>query len=304
MSMAFEGKSDGMEVSRGITEDMEDVFSDAAMQVNAAEGAYIRCLLGRVKKGELGVYALSARCRTEGAVCYKVLDGDAELVFGHVVGGGPEAYFLEAVVRGLFDDGVHTVRSNFNWPEPGGFIRGAQVLSFAMTERMSMCRCPGPADGGTPGDFRVLAWQDCHVGEVCRIMHEAQSPADRPVYPMFSRPEGVKNLMDSVLRGRHGRFLRELSYVAVADRVIGFLLSTLLSDGSVLILDVGVDRDYRRRGVGGAMIDRLIGDSYAGGLGLIVLAVTSNNYDAIRLYERKGFKVNGYFRQYVLSKIS
>jgi len=32
--------------------------------------------------------------------------------------------------------------------------------------------------------------------------------------------------------------------------------------------------------------------------------VTSNNYDAIRLYERKGFKVNGYFRQHVLSKMA
>jgi GNAT superfamily N-acetyltransferase len=239
-----------------------------------------------------------------GTICYKALDGDAELVFGHVVDGSPEAYFLESVVRGLFDGGVHTVRSNFNWPEPGGFIRAAQAMGFAMTERMSMCLRPGPVTGTAPDGIGLQAWQDCHAGEVCRIMHEAQSPADRPVYPMFSQPEGVKDLMDSVMRGRHGHFLKELSFVAVADRVIGFLISTLLSDGSILILDVGVDRDYRRRGVGGAMLDRLIGDSYAGGRGLIVLAVTSNNYDAIRLYERKGFKVNGYFRQYVLSKIS
>lgn len=303
MSMVFAGdKGSGMEVSRGATEDIGDVFSDAA--IKTAEGAYVHCLLDRVRQGELGVYALSARCRTVGAVCYTALDGDAELVFGHVIGGGPEAYFLESTVGELFESGIHTVRSNFNWPEPEGFIRGAQAMGFAMTERMSMCLRPTPAGGNVPGDFSLLAWQDCHAGEVCRIMHEAQSPADQPVYPMFSRPEGVKDLMDSVQQGKHGRFLKELSYVAVAGRVIGFLISTLLSDGSILILDIGVDRGYRRRGIGGAMLDRLIGDSYAGGHGLIVLAVTSSNYDAIRLYERKGFKVNGYFRQYVLSKIS
>jgi len=304
MSMAFAGKNGGMEVSVGATEDMEDVFVDAAGRVDAAEGAYIHCLLDRVRQGELGVYALSARCRTTGAICYKALDGDAELVFGHVVDGGPEAYFLESVVRGLFGGGIHTVRSNFNWPEPGGFVRAAQATGFAMTERMSMCLGPGPAGSRPPGGIELLAWQDCHAGEVCRIMCEAQSPSDRPVYPMFTRPEGVKILLDSIMRGGHGHFLKELSYVAVADRVIGFLISTLLSDGGVLVLDIGVDRDYRRRGIGGAMLDRLIGDSYARGHGLIVLAVTSNNYDAIRLYERKGFKVNGYFRQYVLSKIS
>ncbi|HTX44317.1 MAG TPA: GNAT family N-acetyltransferase, partial [Methanocella sp.] len=305
MSMAYEGKTPGMEVSRGATEDLGDVFTDAAARVSAAEGAYIRCLLERVGSGELGVYALSARCRTTGAICYKVLDGDAELVFGHVVEGDSEAYFLEAVVRSLFDEeGVHTVRSNFNWPEPGGFILGARALGFAVTERMSMCRCPGLVEGNPPEGFELMAWQDRHVGDVCRIMHEAQSPADRPVYPMFSRPEGVRGLMDSVLSGKHGRFLRELSYVARADHVVGFLLSTLLSDGSILVLDVGVDKDFRRRGVGGAMLDRLIGDSYRNGYGLIVLAVTSSNYDAIRLYERKGFRVNGYFRQYVLSKLN
>jgi GNAT superfamily N-acetyltransferase len=303
MSMAFAGKNEGMEVSAGVTEDMEDVFSDAASRVDAAEGAYIHCLLDRARRGELGVYALSARRRTVGAICYKALDGDAELVFGHVIGGGPEAYFFESVVGKLFDDGAHTVRSNFNWPGPDGFIRAAQAMGFAMTERMSMCLSPGPASLSIPDGIGLLAWQDCHEGDVCRIMCEAQSPADLPVYPMFGRPEGVKGLMDSVLQNKHGQFLRELSYVAVADRAIGFLISTLLSDGNILVLDVGVDKNYRRRGIGGAMLDRLIGDSYMRGYGLIVLAVTSSNYDAIRLYERKGFKANGYFRQYVLSKI-
>lgn len=304
MSMVFAGdKGSGLEVSRGVTEDMGGVFADAAVPaVDAAERAYIHCLLDRVRQGELGVYALSARCRTLGAMCYKALDGDAELVFGHVIDGGAEAYFLESVVRGLFDDDVHTVRSNFNWPEPGGFINGAQAMGFVVIERMGMCLSPGPTESSCSG-FELLAWQDYHAGEVCRIMCEDQSPADRPIYPVFSRQEGAKTLMESVMRNRHGHFLRELSYIAVADGTIGFLISTLLSDGSILILDVGVDRNYRRMGVGGALLDRLIGDSYARGYALIVLAVTSNNYDAIRLYERKGFKVNGYFRQYVLSKI-
>ncbi len=300
--MAFTGY-DTLEVSRGITEDMEGVFVDAARRAGAAEGTYVRCLLERARAGELGVFALSARCRTVGAICYKVLDGDAELVFGHAVTGDPEAYFLESVVRDLFRGGAHTVRSNFNWPDADGFIRGAQAMGFTVTERMSMCRCPGPVYGRPPDGFVVLAWQDCHASEVCRVMHEAQSPVDRPVYPMFGLPEGVEKLMDSVLHDKHGRFLRELSYVAVADRPVGFLISTLLSDGSVLILDIGVDRGYRRRGIGGALLDRLIGDSFMRGYGLIVLAVTSGNHDAIRLYERKGFRVNGHFRQHVLSKV-
>ncbi len=301
--MASDGTNYGLEVTRGVTEDMADVFSDAASRACAAEGAYIRCLLDRVRQGELGVYALSARCRTAGAICYKELDGDAELVFGHVAGGGPEAYFLEAVARDLFAGGVHTVRSNFNWPEPDAFILAARAMGFAVTERMGMALSTRPMEPSY-GGFELLPWQDAHAGEVCRIMYEGQALADRPVYPMFSRPEGVRALLSSVMRDAHGQFMRELSYLAFADgRLIGFLISTRLSDGSILILDIGVDQGYRRRGVGGAMLDRLTGDSYKKGHGLIVLAVTSTNYEAIRLYERKGFKTNGHFRQHVLSKV-
>ncbi len=81
-------------------------------------------------------------------------------------------------------------------------------------------------------------------------MVEGASPADVPVYPMFSRPEGARMLMDSVLKDRHGKLLRELSCVAREnEKTIGFLLSTMLPDGSVLILNIAVAED-RRHGRG------------------------------------------------------
>jgi ribosomal protein S18 acetylase RimI-like enzyme len=291
-----------LEIGKGVTEGIGDVFADAAASVqDPAERAYIRSLLDRARQGELGVYTLSARCRTIGAICYRAMDGDAELAFGHMASGDAEAYFLEGVVKALFADGVHTVRSNFNWPEPAGFIKAAVAMGFIMTERMGMCLAPRPAQPECR-DFELSPWQDAYAGDICVIMCEDQSPADRPVYPIFGKLDGVRKLMDSVMHDRHGTFLKELTCVAMADgRLIGFLLCTMLNDGSVLILDIGVHHDHRKKGVASAMLDRLINGAYDRGYGQIVLAVTSKNYDAIRLYERKGFKVNGYFRQHVLS---
>ncbi len=309
MSTAPEGgKYPGLEIRKGATEDVGNVFTAAARSVSitdTVEHSYINSLLDRSKRGELGLYALMAGCRTVGAMCYRELDRDAELVFGHVLAGAGdvEGYFLESVVDDLFEKGIHTVRTNFNWPEPHRFTEEARALGFTMSERMGMCRSPVPVTPSCAG-CEIGPWQDRHTADVCRAMCEDQAPVDRAVYPVFSRPEGARALMDSVLNDRHGKFLRELSYVACADgRPIGFLISTLLPEGSILILDISVDRDHRRRGVGGALLDRLVGDAYAGGYGQIVLAVTAGNDDAIRLYERKGFKVNGYFRQHVLSKI-
>lgn len=296
---------EGLKVARGMADDIGPVFAEAARSVpiaDQAERSYISNLIERARQGDLGIYTLLLGARSVGVICYKTLDGDAELVFGHA--GGSEAYFLGSVAEGLFSEGIHTVRSNFNWPAPRGFISAARDMGFVVTERMGMCLSPAPVKPAYDG-FDILPWKDDYAGEVCRIMYESQAPADIPVYPMLARPEGVRALMDSVMAGKHGRFLRGLSYVAWAGgRPVGFIISTMLSDGSILILDLGVDRGHRKRGIGGALLDRLSGDAYREGHGLIVLAVTSNNYDAIRLYERKGFKVNGYFRQHVLSKIA
>jgi ribosomal protein S18 acetylase RimI-like enzyme len=309
MSMAYvDDNCPGLEFGKGLTEDAADVFTDAVNAVPASdtsERAYIRVLHDRVQQGELGIYTLSARCRTVGVICYRSLDGDAELVFGHLLAtaGNAEGYFMRSAVDDLFSGDVHTVRSNFNWPEPHSFVRAARRIGFVMTERMSMGITPSLVSH-PPVQFDLLPWKDDYAPDICRIMVNGASPADVPVYPMFSTPEGARMLMDSVLHDRHGRLLRELSFVARDnEKTIGFLLSTMLPDGSVLILNIAVIKECRKMGVGGAMLDRLIGDSYLMGYSQIMLAVTANNSDAIRLYERKGFTVNGYFRQYVLSKI-
>lgn len=309
MSMAYSDKGREIEVGNSLTEDAADVFDDAVNILPSAEISeqeYIRVMLIRVQQGELGIYTLSALGRTVGVICYRVLDGDVELVFGHLLAAARdlEGVFLERAVNGLFGAGTHTVRSNFTWPRPAGFIKAANAMGFMMTERMSMGLRPSPVIH-SGGGFGILPWKDDYAPEVSDLMCQSSSPADRPVYPMFSRPDGARMLMDSVLKDRHGKLLRELSYVSLdGDNIIGFLLSTMLADGSALILNIAVDHMYRERGIGGAMIDRLIGDSYHKGYRQILLAVTSTNYNAIRLYERKGFRVNGYFRQYVLSRLN
>jgi ribosomal protein S18 acetylase RimI-like enzyme len=129
------------------------------------------------------------------------------------------------------------------------------------------------------------------------------APSDRNVYPALTTYEGASMLLRSVIEDKHGKFLPELSLVAKADdKIVGFLISTLLLDGSVLVLDIAVDGDHRKKGIGSAMMRRTVSESFAKGRSQVVLAVTSVNAEAIRLYERLGFKKNMAFRQYVLSR--
>jgi ribosomal protein S18 acetylase RimI-like enzyme len=174
-----------------------------------------------------------------------------------------------------------------------------------MTERIGMARYASgaePAVGPCRG-FELLPWRDECAEDVCLLMCANSAPSDRNVYPVLATREGALLLIRSVMKDKHGKFLRELSLVAKADeKTVGFLISTLLLDGSVLVLDIAVDSEYRRRGIGSAMMRWLVSECAAKDKDQVVLAVTAQNLDAIRLYDHLGFKQNMAFRQYVLSR--
>jgi len=52
---------------------------------------------------------------------------------------------------------------------------------------------------------------------------------------------------------------------------------------------IGVARDWRGRGVGGALLDALKSEAKSGGFDALSLSVEPENGAAVRLYERRGF---------------
>lgn len=292
-----------------LTDGAVHVFDEAVNEFSISEyseRAYIRGLPGRIRRGDLGIYTLSLDGRCIGVICYRGIDGDTELVFGSLLPGFEhEDYFLRRVAEDLFSSGTHTVRSGLAWPRATGFIKAAICMGFVMTERIGMAHYASgaePSVSPSPG-FELLPWRDEYAEDVCLLMCANSAPSDRNVYPVLATREGALTLIRSMMVDKHGKFLRELSLVAKADeKIVGFLISTLLLDGSVLVLDIAVDSEFRRRGIGSAMMRWLASECAAKNRDQIVLAVTEQNLDAIRLYEHLGFKKNMSFRQYVLSR--
>ncbi len=82
--------------------------------------------------------------------------------------------------------------------------------------------------------------------------------------------------------------------------MIGMLLATERDGPSILIPQVILDTDHRGKGIASAMMSRLIRDVAKRGDRKITLMVNAQNADALRLYERKGFRQAFVYRQYVL----
>jgi len=78
--------------------------------------------------------------------------------------------------------------------------------------------------------------------------------------------------------------------------VVGFSLSRSVADEAELLL-LGVMPSHRRRGIGGALLERFIESARQGGAGRIHLEVREGN-PAIAMYQSAGFKQVGRRRKY------
>ena len=68
------------------------------------------------------------------------------------------------------------------------------------------------------------------------------------------------------------------------------------------ILNIAVDPDYRRKGIGGRLMATLLSEARALGIRAVTLEVRESNQTAIRLYERVGFSLAGVRPHYYTDK--
>jgi len=295
-----------LEIGDTLSPALEAAFEAAALATEVPERQYVGSLLDRVQRRELRVLSWLSAGAVAGGVCYRVVDDEAELIYGFLTPAfaGAEAAFLREIVGALARSGARVVRSGLSWPGRDRFAGAAAALGFAAASRLSMARevdeglmfsySPGPG-------VDVRPWSPADFGAVARLMHEAATPSDRSVYPLFATPEGSRAMLLSIIQDRHGLFMPGLSAVAEAEgRFAGFVLCSLLADGSVLVIDIAVDGGLRRRGVASRLLQYLISRCAILGKRQIALAVTADNAAAIGLYQKMGFRTVTAFDQHVL----
>lgn len=77
-----------------------------------------------------------------------------------------------------------------------------------------------------------------------------------------------------------------------ADRLVGYICFWQVCD-ELHILNVAVDRAFRRRGLGRVLVEHVLQHGRAGGCDRAFLEVRTGNRGAIALYESLGFEVIG-----------
>lgn len=68
------------------------------------------------------------------------------------------------------------------------------------------------------------------------------------------------------------------------------------------IMNIAVRSQFRNKGIGSIILDKIISDAKKRGIGALTLEVMESNNAAIRLYEKKGFECLGIRKNYYRNK--
>lgn len=82
-----------------------------------------------------------------------------------------------------------------------------------------------------------------------------------------------------------------------AKSLVGYMIISRYVD-AWHVMNIAVEPDYRRRGVATMLLERLFELTATGGQRGYTLEVRASNADAVRLYERLGFRPRGVRRGY------
>jgi ribosomal protein S18 acetylase RimI-like enzyme len=168
---------------------------------------------------------------------------------------------------------------------------------FSMLLRHSMVRplvnSAAPPEPQWPGGLEITTVRKVPFDELTVLdWRTYRGTPDETL--LSSTPEGNRELLENALAGLFGPYLDAASPAArnSAGKVVGFAVTCQESLQSGILLDLAVDPDFRRRGLGMALVLRTLRALLALGYSKVHLWVTEGNEPARALYEKAGFTVD------------
>jgi ribosomal protein S18 acetylase RimI-like enzyme len=111
--------------------------------------------------------------------------------------------------------------------------------------------------------------------------------------------EAASRLLDAEVAGRLQVRLGEVHDVLALPGVVAEVGAALVGVATYAVTGeraelavLAVSSDHRRRGIGGALVESVVSAATEAGAGELWLVTTNDNLDALRLYQRRGFRLS------------
>jgi len=154
-----------------------------------------------------------------------------------------------------------------------------------------------------PPDFWFVEWSDSLIETHADVLHHSfRNDLDGTIFTNFRQYKHCRRLIEMLADSPH--FLPASTLLIAYGKPDGIfeyvanIQGLKLADDLGAIQNVAVMPEYRRRGIGQALVQGALQGFQRSGVQRVTLEVTSENLTALKLYDRIGFTTfRVYFRE-------
>ncbi len=163
-----------------------------------------------------------------------------------------------------------------------------------------------------PEDYKIVSYDDSYREDAIRVIHSSFEDTQDAIYDTrFRTIEGTRDIINKIVENVYGEFLPEATSVLLfKGSPVGFAFVNV-TGGSIANLPlVGIEKEHRGQGFSEHLLNRsiktIVDWTKIGKRAFSEINVTTetNNYKALKMYRRIGFREDFCYPQaYLLSNI-
>lgn len=175
---------------------------------------------------------------------------------------------------------------------------GLAVLRFMMGNASSERILENMKLSERPEDYKIVGYADSYKEDAIRVIHESFRDTNDALYDTrYKSIEGTTDIINKIVESIYGEFLPEATSVLLyKDAPVGFAFANVTGGKIANVPLVAIDKEHRGKGFSEHLLNRtlktVVDWTKIGKKAFTEINVTTetNNYKALKMYRRIGFR--------------
>ena len=153
-----------------------------------------------------------------------------------------------------------------------------------------------------PDGYKIMSWESKYADDIVNVINTAfANTSDALFDPRFLTQEGSKDILDKITNNIYGKFLPDCTSVLLYnDKPVGICFANITAGRIANIPLIGMGKEHCSKGLGLSLLHssmKKLLSYYGSTLSEVNASTETDNYPALKMYRRLGFKEDYYYTQ-------